>query len=168
MSFNINYGDALEHLEQMLRYHKIFRSLGLTKYICPFLKPKIPVLILDDLSSLYSYGNLINSEVKLILERYSIYWLDNQYAKIIFVTSKCGTFTSLRRLSGWDSRLRLCSFDSFDQNQFIEFIKKNPRLFNQEIKIYQEFYNYFGGDLRTLEKFRSFEVDFKSNRLLEY
>lgn len=161
-TFNRDYDDALEHLNKLLKIHSFLRLFCLTKYLCPFLKPKIPIIIIDDVQSLFSKGQLIESDTRLILERYSIRWLDENLAKIIFITSEGGVFSSMRKLSGWSSRLRLKSFEPIDKNVFNDLIIKFPDFFKKSKKDHAEYFEFFGGDLRILKRFEDYEGEFES------
>ena len=163
-----NYEDVLEHLDKMLRIHSFLRYFCITYYLCPFLKPRIPVLIFDDVQLLFKKGKIINSKARLILERYAIYWLDNGLANIVFITSECGTFTSIKRLSGWSSRLQLLPLQSLEKEKFDSLIKQYPYVFKRPVEDYDKFYMFFEGDLRTLQRLSYFRGSIEGNILIYF
>ena len=90
----VNYKNTLEHLQKMLRIHKFLRKICLIKMFCPFLKPTMPIVFFDDVQTFFDRnGKLMMEEpVSSIIYRYSMKWLDSDYAKIVFVSSECSVF----------------------------------------------------------------------------
>ena len=134
----------------MLKIHHFLRKICLVKLLCPFLKPRMPILILDDIQALFDLNGNLRRDTGLsdLISLYSMKWLDEGYAKIVFVSSECSIFKDFRQLSGWSSRLDLCALKPLNR-----IIANNKEIFAKTQEEYEKFFHYFGANLRTLDKF---------------
>ena len=148
-----DYSNTLEHLQKMLKIHYFLRRICLLKWFCPFIKPRMPLLIIDDIQALFDLnGNLRkDTDLSYIIDLYSMKWLDEGYAKIVFVSNECSIFNDFTQLSGWASRLRLCALKPLNLENFNSIIANNKSIFLKTQDEYAKFFKYFGGDLRTLQ-----------------